>query len=172
LDDVAVVIVSTATGIADADKITGFTTAVEDFDYNGTVLNDTASTITAVSNATFAGGLAADADATVYIVETALTGAAATDMAALVAATTVATIATAYATFEASLLTSLGTITGLDATLGAAESVLLVVEGAADSVILRLTNTSTATANTLIGSEVDLVAIIVAETDLVAIDFI
>jgi hypothetical protein len=166
------VVVSTATGVADADEVTGFTTTEHDFDYNGAVSNDGVTTIVAVSNATLAGGLAADADATVYIVTTDFTGAAATDMAALVAATTVATIAAAYATFEASLLTSLGTITGLDATLGAAESVLLAVDDGTNSVILRLTNTSTATANTLIGSEVDLVAIMVAAPVLVVGDFI
>jgi hypothetical protein len=166
------IVVSTATGVADADEVTGFTTTEHDFDYNGAVSNDAATTITAVSNATFAGGLAADADATVYIVTDNFTGAAATDMAALVAASTVGTIATAYATFEASLLTALGTITGLDATLGAAESVLLAVDDGTNSVILRLTNTSTATANTLIGSEVDLVAVMVATPILATTDFI
>jgi hypothetical protein len=175
LDAVAtnsVVVASTATAVADADKVTSFTTTVDDFDYNGTVLNDTASTITAVSDTTLAAGLAADADATVYIVSTALTGTAATTMASLVAATTVSGIATAYATFEAALVAQLGTITGLDSTLGASESVLVNFDDGTNSVILRVTNTDTSTANTLIGSELELVAIMVAADDLVVGDFI
>jgi hypothetical protein len=168
LDDV----ISTATAVADADKITGFLSGTDDFDYNGTVSNDAATTITAVSNATFAGGLAADVDATVYIVTGSVTGAAATDLTALVAATTVDAIAAAYATFEASLATNLGTITGLDSTLGATESVLLVVDEGTNSIVLRLTNTSTATANTVIASELELVAIMVGNNDLVVGDFI
>ena len=166
------IIASTATAVADADEITNFTTAIDDFDYNGTVLNDTATTITAVSNATLAGGLATDADATVYIVSTDLTGTAATTMTALVAATTVSGIATAYATFEAALVSQLGTITGLDSTLGSSESVLVNFDDGTNSVILRVTNTDTSTANTLIGSEIELVAIMVATVDLVVGDFI
>ena len=60
IDDV----ISTAELTADADEVTGFVTTTDDFDYNGTVLNDAATTITAVRNATLAGGLTADADAT------------------------------------------------------------------------------------------------------------
>jgi hypothetical protein len=166
------IVVSTATLTEDADEITGFISATDDFDYNGAVLNDTATTITAVSNATFAGGLAADADATVYIVSTALTGAAATDMTALVAESTVAGIIEKYATFEASLLANLGTITGLDSTLGANEFVLLNIDDGTNSVILRVNNSSTAVANTLIASEVELIGVMVAADDLVVGDFI
>jgi hypothetical protein len=163
---------STATGVADADEITGFTTAVDDFDYNGTVLNESATTITAVSGTTLAAGLAADADATVYIVSTAFTGQTATDMAALVAESTAAGIATDYATFEATLALALGTITGLDATLSASETVLLNVDDGTNSVVLRVTNTDTSTANTLTAAELDLVAVMVAADDLVVGDFI
>jgi len=173
-------IVSTATGVADADEITGFyastaasaTAANDDFDYNGTVKNDSATTITAVSNATLAGGLAADADATVYIVSTALTGAAATTMTALVAESTVAGITADYATFEAALSTALGTITGLDNVLTADETVLLNVDDGTNSVILKVTNTDTTTANTLTVDELDLIAVMVAADDLQTTDFI
>jgi hypothetical protein len=168
LDDV----ISTVTATADADEVTGFVTTTDDFDYNGTVLNDTATTITAVANATLAGGLAADADATVYIVTTALTGAAATDMTALVAESTVAGVLTDYATFEASLVAQLGTITALDSTLSASESVLLNVDDGTNSVILRVTNTDTTVANTLTVDELELVAVMVAADDLVVGDFI
>jgi len=168
----AVDVVSTASTVADADEVTAFTTAVDDFDYNGTVLNDTATTITAVSNATLAGGIAADGDATVYIVSTALTGAAATDMAALVAESTVAGITTDYATFEASFAAALGTVAGLDAALTASETVLLNVDDGTNSVIMKVTNTDTTTANTLTAAELDLVAVMVAADDLVTGDFI
>ena len=163
---------STATRLADADKITGFTTAVDDFDYDGALVNDTATTITAVSNATLSGGIAADVDATVYIISTAVTDAAATDMAALVAATTESAIVSTYATFETSLATVLGTISGLDVALGISETVLLNVDDGTNSVILKVTNTDTSTANTLTAAELDLVAIMVGADDLVIGDFI
>ena len=165
-------VVSTATTLTDADKITGFTTAVDDFDYDGALVNDTATTITAVSNATLAGGIAADVDATAYIISTAVTDAAATDMAALAAATTASAITSAYATFETSLATLLGTISGLDAALGTTETVLLNVDDGTNSVILKVTNTDTSTANTLTSAELDLVAIMVGADDLVIGDFI
>ena len=165
-------VVSTATTLTDADKITGFTTAVDDFDYDGALVNDTATTITAVSNATLAGGIAADVDATAYIISTAVTDAAATDMAALAAATTASAITSAYATFETSLATLLGTISGLDAALGTTETVLLNVDDGTNSVILKVTNTDTSTANTLTAAELDLVAIMVGADDLVIGDFI
>jgi len=174
--DISHDVVSTATGVADADEITGFESGTsgndDDFDYNGTVKNDSATTITAVSNATLAGGLAADADATVYIVSTALTGAAATTMAALVAESTVAGITADYATFESALSTALGTVTGLDNVLSADETVLLNVDDGTNSVILKVTNTDTTTANTLTAAELDLVAVMVAADDLVTADFI
>jgi hypothetical protein len=165
-------VVSTATTLTDADKITGFTTTVDDFDYDGALVNDTATTITAVSNATLAGGIAADVDATAYIISTAVTDAAATDMAALVAATTTSAITSTYATFETSLATLLGTISGLDAALGTTETVLLNVDDGTNSVILKVTNTDTSTANTLTAAELDLVAIMVGADDLVIGDFI
>ncbi|MDC0930879.1 hypothetical protein OAS03_08810 [Planktomarina temperata] len=165
-------VVSTATTLTDADKITGFTTTVDDFDYDGALVNDAATTITAVSNATLAGGIAADVDATVYIISTAVTDAAATDMAALVAATTTSSITSTYATFETSLATLLGTISGLDAALGTTETVLLNVDDGTNSVLLKVTNTDTSTANTLTAAELDLVAIMVGADDLVIGDFI
>ena len=168
----SVVVVSTATTLADADKITGFTTAVDDFDYDGALVNDTATTITAVSNATLAGGIAADVDATVYIISTAVTDAAATDMAALVAAITESAIASTYATFETSLATFLGTVAGLDTALTTSETVLLCVDDGTNSVVLKVTNTDTSIANTLTAAELDLVAIMVSADDLVTGDFI
>jgi hypothetical protein len=168
----SVVVVSTATRLADADKITGFTTAIDDFDYGGALVNDTATTITAVSNATLSGGIAADVDATVYIISTAVTDAAATDMAALVAATTQSAIVSTYATFETSLATVLGTISGLDVALGISETVLLNVDDGTNSVVLKVTNTDTSVANTLTAAELDLVAIMVGADDLVIGDFI
>jgi len=163
---------STATGVADADEITGFTTTVDDFDYNGTLLNGSTTTVSVASNATLAGGLAASTTATVYIVTTALTGQAATDMTALVAESTVAGITADYATFEASLSQALGTITGLDSILSASETVLLNIDDGTNSVVLKVTNTDTTVANTLTAAELDLVAVMVAADDLVTGDFI
>ena len=165
-------VVSTATGVADADEVTAFTTTVDDFDYNGTLLNGSTTTVSVTSNATLAGGLAAGNTSTVYIVTTALTGQAATDMTALVAESTVAGITADYATFEASLATALGTITGLDSILGTTETVLLNIDDGTNSVVLKVTNTDTSTANTLTAAELDLVAVMVGADDLVAGDFI
>jgi hypothetical protein len=168
LDDV----ISTAELTADADEITGFVTTTDDFDYNGTVKNDAATTITAVANATLAGGLTADADATVYIISTALTGAAATDMTALVAESTVAGVTADYATFEASFAASLGTVAGLDSTIAAGESVLINADDGTNSVTMRFVNSDTSTANTVTAAELELVAVMVGADDLVAGDFI
>jgi hypothetical protein len=168
LDDV----ISTATLTADGDEVTGFVTTKDDFDYNGTVKNDAATTITAVSNATLAGGLAADADATVYIVSTALTGAAQTDSVALVAESTVVGVTTDYATFEASFAASLGTVAGLDSTIASGESVLINADDGTNSVIMRFVNSDTSTANTVTAAELELVAVMVAADDLVTGDYI
>jgi hypothetical protein len=168
LDDV----ISTATLTADGDEVTGFVTTKDDFDYNGTVKNDAATTITAVSNATLAGGLAADADATVYIVSTALTGAAQTDSVALVAESTVVGVTTDYATFEASFAASLGTVAGLDSTIASGESVLINADDGTNGVIMRFVNSDTSTANTVTAAELELVAVMVAADDLVTGDYI
>jgi hypothetical protein len=165
-------VVSTATTLADSDKITGFTTVIDNFDYNGIVLNDTATTITVVSGATLADGIAADSDATVYIVTTPLTDAASADMVTLVTETTVSAITSQYATFEVSLAAALGTIDGLDTALSASETVLLNIDDGSNSVVLKVTNTDKTTANTLIAAELDLVAIMVGADDLVPGDFI
>ena len=77
-----------------------------------------------------------------------------------------------YATFETSLATLLGTISGLDAALGTTETVLLNVDDGTNSVVLKVTNTDTSTANTLTAEELDLVAIMVGADDLVIGDFI
>jgi hypothetical protein len=165
-------VVSTATTLADSDKITGFTTVIDNFDYNGIVLNDTATTITVVSGATLSDGIAADSDATAFIVTTPLTDAAAADMVTLVTETTVSAITSQYATFEVSLAAALGTIDGLDTALSASETVLLNIDDGSNSVVLKVTNTDKTTANTLIAAELDLVAIMVGADDLVPGDFI
>jgi hypothetical protein len=70
------------------------------------------------------------------------------------------------------LATLLGTISGLDAALGTTETVLLNVDDGTNSVVLKVTNTDTSTANTLTAAELDLVAIMVGADDLVIADFI
>jgi len=164
-------VTSTATTVADADVITGFVTATDFFNYDGTVLNDTTTTITDVSNATLAGGIAADSDATLFIVSTALTGSSVAAMTALLAATST-TVDALFTTFEEALVAELGTIAGLDAALTSSETVLLNIDNGTDSVVLKITNTDTTVANTLIVAEVDLIGILVAADDLVVADFV
>ena len=164
-------VISTVTTTADADRVTGFLLAADSFDYNGTVKNDSNTAIVGVINATLAGGLAADADATAYLVSTALTGAAATAGTALAAATTASTVASTYATFEEALATSLGTVANLDTTLTADESVLLSVDDGTNGFILRFTNTDTSVANTVTADELELVAVMVGADDMLVADF-
>jgi len=150
---------SSAETSGDIDHITGFITTADDFDYGGTLLNDAATTVTVSAQGTLAAALAADADATVYGATNNLTGSASTELTALANATTVEGINTEAADFEAALAGALGTVAGLDSTLGAGEAVLLVVDNATDSAIVRITNTDTSVANTLTAAEIEVIAV-------------
>jgi hypothetical protein len=173
--DVSHDIVSTATTVADADRLSGFETGAaaqdDDYDYNGALLNDTATTVVSTSSTTLVLSLASDVDATNFIVSTALTSTADSTLTTLANTTASAAFTTAAAAFETALVASLGTVTGLDTIVGSGESVLLTFVNAADSVVVRFTNSDTTTANTITVAEIEVVAVFDG-TVLVATDFI
>lgn len=168
----AYAIQSDALTVADADIITGFSTTVEKFDYNGAVSNGGNTTIATftTANATLAGGIAASTVSTVYSVTTALTGTADSTLTTL-ANSTASTLSANYTAFEAALVGSLGTITGLDAAIGAGESVVLHFINAADSVAVRFVNSDTSVANTITAAEIELIGVFDAAV-VVAADYI
>jgi len=166
---------------ADADIVTGFATTVDKIDVgaglvNGLGLsNDGVAGTDVISQTTFALGLA-DANSTagvVFVATNALVASAAALTA--LAGATAANIGTLYATLETSLLANelaAANTAGLDGVLGSTDTVFLVLnDGAGNSVILRITNTSTTAANTLTAAEVDLVGVF-AGTVLAGGDFI
>jgi len=161
---------SSATLAADADIVTGFDTGEDEFDYNGTLANGTATGVSTTSIADGSGTLNADvvtamnsANTTHYFFVNHVSGTAATTLTTLADAT-VATFAAAEAAFVDALISELGgAITNLDATLGTSDSVLFTMENGADTVTMRVTNTDTSVANTLTAAEVEVVAVFDAE---------
>jgi len=161
---------STVTDSADADVIIDFDTTEDDFLYTGAVANDTATTIVASLNTTLATALSSDVDATVYIDSGNLTGAAATTLTTLANARTAEATATATTSFIDALCTAEGTVALLDNTIGSGETVLMAFENGTDTAVVRFTNSDTTTANTMVSSELELVAVFDAAV-LVAADF-
>ena len=165
---------------ADADLITGFVTAQNDFDYNG-----------ALSNGTGAGaGIAAGEIASAASVAAALaTADAANDIVFFVTGATDGTtdaavdafVAGASATTATAIETALlgtggtlnGAIVGLDTTLGTSDAVLFVFSdaGTGHSLALRVTNADQSTTNTLTADEIEVIGVFNTAT-LVAGDII
>jgi hypothetical protein len=163
-------VVSTATTGADADKIVNFDTNEDVLDYNGALSNGTTTSgVSTVEIADGTGTLSADltsafganANATVFIFNNPVTGDADTALTNLANAAASA-ITSKYATFEAALISELGTITSLDSSLSTSDAVLFAFVNAADTVVVRVTNTNTGT-NTLTADEIELIAVMDAE---------
>ena len=169
---------STATLAADADIIDGFDEGEDLYDYNGTLANGTASTMSDTAIADGSGTLNADvvtamasANATAYVFANNVIGTTATTLTTLADAT-VATFAAAEAAFIDALVSELnGTITGLDATLSTTDAVIFQFDNGTDSVAVRVTNTDTSTSNTLTAAELEVVAVfdaaVLTTTDIV-----
>jgi len=176
LDTVATVAIndvqSTVALTADADVVDDFTTGEDDFDYNGTLKNDAATTVVVGTNTTLATALSADVDATVFVDSGNLTGAASTTLTTLADTTDAEAFATAAAAFEAALVALEGTVTGLDSTIEGTETVLLVFDNNADTVVLKFTNSDVSVANTMTVDELEVVAVFDAEVLAAANDFI
>jgi hypothetical protein len=179
-------VTSDATVVANADRIVGFATTVDKFQYTGALQNalgtnsDGISGTDVITATDFATGLAdANSTAGVVFIATATNVASAAETAAftaLLGATTATTIASTYATLEAALIaatgTLTGTITGLDSVLITTDSALLVLDNGTGSVVLRITNSDITTANTLTAAEIELVGVFSNTAALAAGDFI
>jgi len=167
-------VVSTVAATADMDVVVGFTTAVDDVDYNGTLLNGANTTVVKADDTTLAAAIVEDADATVFYVTTNLTGGAATALTNLANATTASSNAALQTAFEDAFVTSIGgtAIAGLDTAVGAGETVLLAYDNGTDSVLMKFTNSDTGTANTITAAELELVAVFDATATLAAGDVI
>jgi len=167
-------VVTTAVATADMDRIVGFTTAVDDVDFNGTLLNGSNSTVVKADDTTLAAAIVEDADATVFYVTTNLAGTAASTLTTLADATTSSTVTTAAAAFEAAFVDAIGdtAITGLDTAVSGTETVLLAYDNGVDSVLMYFTNSDTGTANTITVDEIEIVAVFDATATLAAGDVI
>jgi hypothetical protein len=176
LDAVATVVLadvqSTASLTADGDVVDGFTAAEDDFDYNGTLLNGTNSTVVIGTDTTFATAIANNVAATVFVDSGDLTGTAASTLTTLADSASTEAFTTNAAAFINALIALEGTVAGLDAAIGTGESVLLVFDNGTDSVALKFTNTDTSTANTMIASELEVVAVFDAGVLAAATDII
>jgi hypothetical protein len=137
------------------------------FKYTGSLSNGTGTTSDGIASAeivsatTFAGALA-DGSASNAIVfkATATLSTSGTSLSTLQGTFTQANIDAFIAGLVATGGSLTGGITGLDSTLGATDAALLILDDGTHSAILRITNTDTATANTLTTSEIALVGVI------------
>jgi hypothetical protein len=165
---------------ADSDLITDFVSTENKFDFNGTLANGTGAgagiaATEVASAATIAAALATGdaANDIVFIATTDLTGAQETALDAAV--TGGMTAAEADAVIAALVGTGgalNGAIANLDTVLGVADSVLFQFSTDSDTMLVRVTNTDVSGTNTLTASEVQLVGVFAATTDLVAGDFV
>jgi hypothetical protein len=169
---------STATLAADGDIVDGFDEGEDEFDYNGTVANGTATSMSDSNIADGGGTLNADivtamnsVNVTGYIFANNVTGTTATTLTTLADAT-VDTFAAAETAFIAALVSEInGSVTNLDSTLSTTDSVIMAFDNGADSVAVRVTNTDTTVANTLTAAELEVVAVFDAAV-LTATDYI
>lgn len=137
------------------------------FKYTGALSNGTGTTSDGIAAAeivsatTFAGALAdgSAANAIVFKATVALSTSG-TSLSTLQGAFTQTNVDAFIAGLVATGGSLTGGITGLDSTLGATDAVLLILDDDTHSAILRITNTDTATANTLTTSEIALVGVI------------
>jgi hypothetical protein len=158
-----ITVVNAATSLANSDIIAGATLAATQIDLNAS----STAAATEAANATLAGGIAANANAGSYVIQTDIADSAAhgntsgTAFTALLASTS-ANLAANYAALEAQLVASggifNGTIAGLDAAIASTESEYFVIDNGTGAAVLRFSNTS-ATGNTVLDSEIDLVAL-------------
>jgi hypothetical protein len=161
---------STVTASADADVVIDFDTTEDDFLYTGALNNDGVTTNVINLSTTLDTALAGDVNATIYIDSGNLTGAANTTLATLANARTVEATTAATTAFIDALCSAEGTIALLDNTISGTETVLMAFENGLDTAVVRFTNSDTTVANTMVASEVELVAVFDAAV-LVAADF-
>ena len=170
---------SDAIASANADLISAFVTTTNDFDYNGALSNGTGAgngiaTTEVASAATITAALAtADAENDIiFIATTDLTG----DQETAADATVLGGMTAAEATtLEEALVAAGGALNGaianLDTLFSATDAVLFQFSTDTDTFVIRVTNNDRAVTNTLTASEIELVGVFAAATDLVAGDY-
>ncbi|WP_371324629.1 DUF4214 domain-containing protein [Dechloromonas sp. ZY10] len=120
-----------------------------------------------VSNSTVAGALAdgGAGNAVVFRVTGSLDSTSGTALGNLITTFNETNAATFISKLVATGGTLNGAISNLDSVLAAADSALFIVDDGTNSAILRVTNTSTATANTLTADEITLVGVVANVND-------
>lgn len=170
---------SEAIASVDADLVSGFVSTQNKFDFDGMLSNGTgagngiaAAEVSSGASISAALGTAGAANDIVFIATTDLTGNQETALDAAVAGGMTAAEADAVeAAFVGAGGALNGTIANLDSVLGAGDSALFQFSTDTDTVVFRVTNTDTSTADTLTVDEVELVGVFSGTTDLVAADY-
>lgn len=156
----------------------GFVSGTDDIDYNGALNNDGVTTVVDVGGATLQAAVTADANATAFVIADA--DGDATLEAAITAFAAAQTAANANAVVDAAVGTGLLNFTGLDTSFSSTESVLIAINVETnDSAAVAddggsavfLFNNSTATGDTVVASELQLIGVTV-DTALADGDFI
>jgi len=170
-------VVSAETKVADADLITGFigNDAGTLFDYNGSVQGTPATDVD--TGATITAAIAVAGTQTAYVVTTDVANASTNTQGTAfnnVLNADASNLATHYAELETQLLATNGalngSITSLDADITASEAALIILDNGTGSVVMRVTNT-TASGNTILATELDLVAVMTNATGIDDTDF-
>jgi hypothetical protein len=165
------IFVSTAVLATNAVNITDFTTAADDFDFNGTLLNAAVNTVVVAAGATLTATVTAAVN-TVFVINLAANNAGLTTAVTNYLADKSAANADLV---EAAAVLAIGADADLDTDITALESVLIAVDnnhtdGVGESMVFRFANT-TAAGNVIDAGELTLIGIL-GSGDLVAGDFV
>ncbi len=145
----------------------GFTSGSDTFDYNGSLSHDSATSVIVASGATLQAAVAADADATVYVIQDA-NGDEDLELA-------INNFADSVTTGEADTLeteavdTGLLSYTGLDSAFGSSDIVLIAIDSETNedatlannggTAVYRFRNSDTSTVDTVLSSELELIGV-------------
>ena len=156
-----------------------FTSGSDTFDYNGSVSHDSTTTIVKAAGATLQAAVAADADATVYVIQDA-DGDADFETELNLFADGVSNSRANTLETEA-IDTGLLSYTGLDAAFDSSDIVLLAIDSETNedattannggTAVYRFRNSDTSTVDTVLSSEIELLGVF-QDAALVAADFI
>ena len=185
-DAVATVVRTSATGSGNALSIrddatsantASFTSGSDTFDYNGSLSHDSVTSVVAASGATLQAAVAADADATVYVIQDA-DGDADLETAINNFADNVGRGRANTLESEA-VDTGLLSYTGLDAAFDSSDIVLIAIDSETNATaannggtaVYRFQNTNTDTVDTVLSSELELIGVF-QDAALGTVDFV
>ena len=185
-DAVATVVRTSATGSGNALSIrddatsantASFTSGSDTFDYNGSLSHDSVTSVVAASGATLQAAVAADADATVYVIQDA-DGDADLETAINNFADNVGRGRANTLESEA-VDTGLLSYTGLDAAFDSSDIVLIAIDSETNetaannggTAVYRFQNTNTDTVDTVLSSELELIGVF-QDAALGTVDFV